>query len=556
MRRAENMQTRLASFTFVFAIAACSGSESKQDAKGQVDDSEPPAIPAELGKGDHAAKTINVNVQSPHPYANNSNRTFAVPLALPACAKTARLHFKVLRTEANYDFVTVEPAGGPFEDFTGNRDDVWTGWFGVAGASSVTVRLESDSSITRHGFEIDKIEWNGQPDACPAVATTCGAGQVNLAKHAGTCECAPAAICVPVNNVVVSHQLARGFDNTTKRATGPTATFTHPGPADEPVTDTIGTVDTVRLAAIVRRAAADGLLQAGGYNKPVTAGVYTDRFTIKAGAYTVTFTAGKGAHTTQVQQLINDFEALFACGDNGGLTCGSGYTCESNTCVQDQGCFCPAVFDPVCGIDGNTYSNGCAAGCANMPVAHAGECGIVGDTCGTMLGLICQDGHKCRYAEGTFTAPWPDAGGKCVAEQYCDAPPDCAGLPHIAVPGSWACVSNSCEWKTGPVWKPVTGGHFETTNPYANGQSVWHQLYLPAEAEALRLVVSRFRLENTYDKLEVWTWKTNAWVKVKTYTGGVGPSATEEFPGRYHYVRFLSDSSVTDQGISLDAEWR
>src|SRR5687767_58205 len=104
------MQTRLASFTFFLAIAACSGSESKQDAKGQVDDSEPPAIPTELGKSDHAAKTVNVNVQSPHPYTNSLNKTFSVPLALPACAKTARLHFKVLRTEESYDFVTVEPA--------------------------------------------------------------------------------------------------------------------------------------------------------------------------------------------------------------------------------------------------------------------------------------------------------------------------------------------------------------------------------------------------------------------------------------------------------------
>src|SRR5688572_33505689 len=98
-------------FTF---ITACSGSESKQDDKGQVDDSEPPAIPTALGKSDDAAKTVAVNVQSPHPYTNNSNRVFTVPLNLPACAKTARLHFKVLRTEANYDFVSVGN-----EDFTG-----------------------------------------------------------------------------------------------------------------------------------------------------------------------------------------------------------------------------------------------------------------------------------------------------------------------------------------------------------------------------------------------------------------------------------------------------
>ncbi|HUS30648.1 MAG TPA: hypothetical protein VMZ53_19195, partial [Kofleriaceae bacterium] len=59
-----------------------------------------------------------------------------------------------------------------------------------------------------------------------------------------------------------------------------------------------------------------------------------------------------------------------------------------------------------------------------------------------------------------------------------------------------------------------------------------------------------------YDSLEVWTWKNNAWAKVKTLTGPVGTITTEEFLGRYHYLRFVSDSSVTGQGVTLDAEWR
>ena len=533
-------------------IAACSGSESKQDAKGQVDDSEPPAIPTELGKSDHSAKLVDVDVQSAHPYTNNLDRSYTVPLNLPACAKTARLHFQVLRTEAGYDYVTVVPTG---EDFTGNHDDTWTEWFAVTG-SSVAVRLDTDGSIVRHGFEIDKVEWDGGPDACPAVVTTCDPGFVNLAKPNGVCDCPPIPVCAPIANVVVSRHLARGFDNTVKRATGEVATFTHPGPADEPVTDTIGTVDTTRLAAIVRRAAELGLVQGSGYTKPVAAGAYSDRFTIKAGPYQVTFAASKGAHTSAVQSLIDDFESLFTCGGTGGLTCGTDYTCEQGACVEEQGCFCTTQYDPVCGIDGRTYSNACNAGCADMPISHPGECGITGDTCGTMLALACQDGYKCRYDVGTFEAPFPDAGGNCVAETYCDAPPDCAGLPHIAVPGAWACQANQCAWVPGPAWKPVTNGHFETANPYSNGQSVWHQLYLPVEAEALRLVVTRFELEQGYDKLEVWTWKNGAWVKVRTYTGNVGPAVTDEFPGRYHYLRFVSDSSITDAGVALDAEWR
>ncbi|MDQ3369360.1 MAG: Kazal-type serine protease inhibitor [Myxococcota bacterium] len=539
----------------VAAITACA-SPDKEDAKGQVDESEPPGIPTELGKADDASKTIAVDVQSPHPYANNLDKVFPVSLAaLPWCASAARLHFKVLRTEANYDFVTIEPVGAASQEFHGTRDNTWSNWFNL-NAAQVNVRLESDASVTRHGFEIDKVEWTGFAPSCPNVESSCDGDLINLTRRPDPCQCPAPAVCVPVSSVEVSHQLAMGFNNTTKRARGSVATFTHPGPADGPETDTIGTVDPTRLAALVRRAAEAGLLHGPGYSKPIPSGAFYDRLIIDAGMYRVSFLAGTGAHTAEVQSMIDSFESLFTCGGGGGLTCGSGYDCEQGQCIEDQGCVCPAVYAPVCGAGGQTYSNGCAAGCANATVVHDGECGIAGDMCGGMQGLPCQDDLRCRYGASTFTAPWPDASGTCVAANYCDAPVDCSGLPHIAVPGAWACEANSCAWKTGAAWQTVTGGHFETTNPYANNVSVWHQLYLPAGAQALRLSTTRFRTEANYDKLEVWTWKNGAWAKVRTYTGTVGPALTDEFPGRYHQLRFVSDSSVTAQGVALDAQWR
>lgn len=536
-------------------LAACVG-PTKEDAKGQVDESAPPSILLETGKADASAKLVAVDVQSPHPYANNENRVFSVPLSgLPHCASIARIHFRVLRVEDGYDFVTLEPAGQPRQELTGNHDNTWSEWFDIA-ASSAKVRLESDSSITRHGFEIDQIEWNGSPATCGIVAPPCGAGMVDLARAPGTCECPVNPVCVPASGVEVSHRLALGFNNTTKTARGATATFTHPGPADGPETDTIGSIDTIRLAALVRRAAALGVLHGSGYQRAVPAGTFRDDFMIKAGAYAVTFSAAQGSHDADVQRLIEDFEALFSCESGGGLSCGGGYTCEQNSCIEEQSCVCSQLYAPVCGTNGQTYSNTCFAGCANASIAHQGECGQPGDFCGGMLGLQCSDDNRCRYGASTFSAPHPDAGGTCVARNYCDVPVDCNGLPHIAVPGAWACNANACAWQAGPAWRLLANGRFATPNPYANNTSVWKELTLPSDGQVLRLRATRFRTEAGYDKLEVWTWKNGAWVKVKTYSGTTGPALTEEFAGRYHYLRFVSDSSITAAGVSVDAEYR
>lgn len=101
--------------------------------------------------------------------------------------------------------------------------------------------------------------------------------------------------------------------------------------------------------------------------------------------------------------------------------CGFGRACVSapGECGNEGTCtrtpeLCPAVYDPVCGCDGNTYSNTCFALAEGVSWSHAGECqsGCTSDS-------QCGANEACVFPAGTCGGVGTcEATGNACAQFY------------------------------------------------------------------------------------------------------------------------------------------
>lgn len=114
--------------------------------------------------------------------------------------------------------------------------------------------------------------------------------------------------------------------------------------------------------------------------------------------------------------------------------CGNGEYCAMDGCPDGSRTgtctprpdACPAVEDPVCGCDGTTYGNFCAAGASGVNVASTGACGpggtcdaddAAGDgLCDAIVG-IAWDGSRCVGLSGC-SCVGSDCG-KYMTEEQC-----------------------------------------------------------------------------------------------------------------------------------------
>ncbi|TFG98965.1 MAG: hypothetical protein E4H14_20550 [Candidatus Thorarchaeota archaeon] len=96
-------------------------------------------------------------VQSAHPYTNNFDYTWTIT---KAGASQIRVHFTQIDVESNYDYVYVyDYANAQLHKLTGLYSS--GGWSAWSYGESIKVRLDTDYSVTKWGFAIDQIEYEG-----------------------------------------------------------------------------------------------------------------------------------------------------------------------------------------------------------------------------------------------------------------------------------------------------------------------------------------------------------------------------------------------------------
>jgi hypothetical protein len=152
-------------------------------------------------------------------------------------------------------------------------------------------------------------------------------------------------------------------------------------------------------------------------------------------------------------------------------------TCKGTGSCSPRPQICPAVYEPVCGCDGHTYSNGCEASVAGANINYTGPCLLPGPACSTGGTPACPGLGSCVDDP---TDPCSTQGGtSCPGVCQCQTIATCVPGTHFDRSGAvCACVPDPpdpcattdcgpgtrCEVQNGkPVCAPMPGPLCGTT---------------------------------------------------------------------------------------------